>query len=315
MANEEYQIPIFLINGQLDSGKTRFISDTIAMGQFADAKNKLLIVCEEGEEEYSEKLLKDNGVDMVVVEKEDFNIETLSELDKKYDPWIVIIEYNGMWDPALILGSEKPRGWQVYQSITLVDANAFGLQWANMKSIIAESVKYADMVIFNRCKSGMDLGSYRRSMRALNPALQIIFEDEKGDQVAISEQLPYDINADVIQVDDGDYGIWYIDMQEHPERYKGKVVEFVAKVMKPKAFPSKVFYPGRMAMTCCADDTSFLGYVCRSAYAPKLNAGDWVKIRAKVRYANLSVYGGEGPVLEAENIEPAEPIEELVYFN
>lgn len=174
MANEEYQIPIFLINGQLDSGKTRFISDTIAMGQFADAKNKLLIVCEEGEEEYSEKLLKDNGVDMVVVEKEDFNIKTLNELDKKYDPWIVIVEYNGMWDPALILGSEKPRGWQVYQSITLVDANSFGLQWANMKSIIAESVKYADMVIFNRCKSGMDLGSYRRSMRALNPALQII---------------------------------------------------------------------------------------------------------------------------------------------
>ena len=51
---EEYQIPIFLINGQLDSGKTRFIQDTIAMGQFAEAKNKLLIVCEEGEEEYSE---------------------------------------------------------------------------------------------------------------------------------------------------------------------------------------------------------------------------------------------------------------------
>ncbi len=51
----------------------------------------------------------------------------------------------------------------VYQSITLVDANAFGLQWANMKSIIAESVKYADMVIFNRCKSGMDLGSYKEA--------------------------------------------------------------------------------------------------------------------------------------------------------
>ena len=86
-----------------------------------------------------------------------------------------------------------------------------------MKSIIAESVKYADMVIFNRCKSGMDLGSYRRSMRALNPALQIIFEDEKGDQVAISEQLPYDINADVIQVDDEEYGIWYKDVTENPK--------------------------------------------------------------------------------------------------
>ena len=80
---EEYQIPIFLINGQLDSGKTRFIQDTIAMGQFAEAKNKLLIVCEEGEEEYSEKLLKDNGVDMVVLEKEELTEEKLNELDKE----------------------------------------------------------------------------------------------------------------------------------------------------------------------------------------------------------------------------------------
>ena len=94
MAEEEYQIPIFFINGQLDSGKTRFITETIEMGQFAEAKNKLLIVCEEGEEEYDEKMLKDNGVSMVVLEKEDLTEEKLKELDKQYDPWIVIVEYN-----------------------------------------------------------------------------------------------------------------------------------------------------------------------------------------------------------------------------
>ena len=193
MAQEEYQIPIFLINGQLDSGKTRFISDTIAMGQFAEAKNKLLIVCEEGEEEYSEKLLKDNGVDMVVLEKEELTEAKLNELDKEYDPWIVIVEYNGMWDPALLMGTAKPRGWEIYQSITLIDATAFNLQWNNMRSIIAETVKYTDMVIFNRCKSGMDLGSYRRSMRALNNTLQTVHKTDccitatgqfKGDNAA-----------------------------------------------------------------------------------------------------------------------------------
>ena len=84
MAEEEYQIPIFFINGQLDSGKTRFITETIEMGQFAEAKNKLLIVCEEGEEEYDEKMLKDNGVSMVVLEKEDLTEEKLKELDKQY---------------------------------------------------------------------------------------------------------------------------------------------------------------------------------------------------------------------------------------
>lgn len=88
-----------------------------------------------------------------------------------------------------------------------------------------------------------------------NGEVDNIFEDE----------VPYDLKAPVIEIPREDYGIWYIDMQEHPERYKGKAVEFVAKVKEPKSFPSKVFYPGRMAMTCCADDTSFLGYVCRSA--------------------------------------------------
>ena len=94
-----------------------------------------------------------------------------------------------------------------------------------------------------------------------------------------------------------------------------KVIEFTAKVLKPKGFPSKVFLPGRMAMTCCADDTTFLGYICKSAYAPKLQAGEWVKVRAKVQYGHVSVYKGTGPILEAEHIEEAEPIEELVYFN
>ena len=119
----------------------------------------------------------------------------------------------------------------------------------------------------------------------------------------------------MIEIAKEDYGIWYVDMMENPDRYRGKVVEYTAKVLKPRTFPAKVFMAGRMAMTCCADDVSFLGYVCRSAYAPKLKAGQWVRIRAKIRFANLSVYRGEGPVLEAENIDLADPIEELVYFN
>ena len=261
MAEEEYQIPIFFINGQLDSGKTRFITETIEMGQFAEAKNKLLIVCEEGEEEYDEKMLKDNGVSMVVLEKEDLTEEKLKELDKQYDPWIVIVEYNGMWDPALLMGTAKPFGWQIYQSITLVNAETFGVQWANMKSIMAEMVKNVDMVIFNRCSSGMDLGSYRRSMKALNSYVQIVFEDKNGDMMSIAEQLPYDVNANVIEVDDCDYGIWYMDVSERPEVYKGKTVRFKGQVLKNKYFKDKNFVPGRKVMTCCAEDTSFIGYI------------------------------------------------------
>lgn len=312
---EEYQIPIFLINGQLDSGKTRFIQDTIAMGQFAEAKNKLLIVCEEGEEEYSEKLLKDNGVDMVVLEKEELTEEKLNELDKEYDPWIVIVEYNGMWDPALIMATAKPRGWDIYQSITLVDAASFNLQWNNMRSIVAETVKYADMVIFNRCKSGMDLGSYRRSMRALNNTLQIVFEDDKGEMMSIAEQLPYDVNADVIEIDDADYGIWYMDVSERPDVYVGKKVRFKGQVLKNKYFKYKNFVPGRKVMTCCAEDTQFIGYISFYNDIASLENRQWITVTATVKVEFQMAYKKKGPVLYVEKVEPAEPpVEEMVYF-
>ena len=315
MAEEEYQIPIFLINGQLDSGKTRFISETIEMGQFDDAKKKLLIVCEEGEEEYDQQMLKDKEIDMVVLEKEEFTEEKLTELDKQYDPWLVIVEYNGMWDPALIFQTSKPRGWQIYQSITLFDALSFKNQWNNMKSILAETVKYSDMVIFNRCRTSMDLGSYRRSMRALSPAVQIIFEDEKGEQVAISEQLPYDINSDVIEIDDADYGIWYMDVSERPEVYQGKTVKFKGQVLKNKYFKDKNFVPGRQVMTCCAADLQFIGYISYYDHISSLENKQWVTVTATIKYEFQMAYKKKGPVLYVSEVVPTEaPQEEMVYF-
>ena len=315
MAEEEYQIPIFLINGQLDSGKTRFISETIEMGQFDDAKKKLLIVCEEGEEEYDQQMLKDKEIDMVVLEKEEFTEEKLTQLDKQYDPWLVIVEYNGMWDPALIFQTSKPRGWQIYQSITLFDALSFKNQWNNMKSILAETVKYSDMVIFNRCRTSMDLGSYRRSMRALSPAVQIIFEDEKGEQVAISEQLPYDINSDVIEIDDADYGIWYMDVSERPEVYQGKTVKFKGQVLKNKYFKDKNFVPGRQVMTCCAADLQFIGYISYYDHISSLENKQWVTVTATIKYEFQMAYKKKGPVLYVSEVVPAEaPQEEMVYF-
>ena len=314
MANE---IPVYLFVGFLESGKTKFIQETFEDPNFDSGDKTLLLVCEEGEEEYNEKKFAFPGVTLYNLEdKAELNPQNLAKLAKEADAGRVVIEYNGMWQVSEFEKMKLPAGWAIEQKITTVDASTFQMYLTNLKPLFVEMVKGAELVLFNRCEDKKPLAGYRRSVKVVSPQAEVIFEDENGEVDNIFEdEVPYDLKAPVIEIPREDYGIWYIDMQEHPERYKGKVVEFVAKVMKPKAFPSKVFYPGRMAMTCCADDTSFLGYVCRSAYAPKLNAGDWVKIRAKVRYANLSVYGGEGPVLEAENIEPAEPIEELVYFN
>lgn len=314
---DDANVMVYLMTGFLDSGKTQFLKFTLQQDYFQIDGKTLLILCEEGEEEYDPvEMLKYGVVIERVEDPEILTEEFLEELDRKHEPERVVVEYNGMWKVSDFEKLALPDKWVIEQKITTVDASTFQTYLVNLKPLFVEMVRGAEMVLFNRCEDIEPLAGYRRSVKVVSPQAEVIFEDEEGEIENIFEDdVPYDLSAPVIEIRKEDYGIWYVDMMENPDRYRGKIIEYTAKVLKPKSFPSKVFFPGRMAMTCCADDTSFLGYVCRSAYAPKLNPGDWVKIRAKVRFANLSVYHGEGPVLEAENIELTEPIEELVYFN
>ena len=50
--------PVYVINGFLESGKTEFITYTLAQPYFQVRGKTLLILCEEGETEYEEFLLK-----------------------------------------------------------------------------------------------------------------------------------------------------------------------------------------------------------------------------------------------------------------
>lgn len=314
---DEANVMVYLMTGFLDSGKTQFLKFTLEQDYFQIDGKTLLILCEEGEEEYDPMEMLKYGVVIEHAEDQEMLTEQwLRELDRKHEPERVVIEYNGMWKVSDFEKMKLPVKWKMEQKLTTVDASTFQMYLTNLKPLFVEMVKGAELVLFNRCTDIGPLAGYRRSVKVVSPQAEVIFEDEEGEIENIFEdEVPYDLSAPVIQIQKEDYGIWYVDMMENPDRYRGKIVEYTAKVLKPKTFPSKVFFPGRMAMTCCADDTSFLGYICRSAYAPKLKAGDWVKIRAKVRFANLTIYRGEGPVLDAEQIEPAEPIEELVYFN
>ena len=313
----EPSVMVYLMTGFLDSGKTQFLKFTLQQDYFQIDGKTLLILCEEGEEEYNPMEMLRYGVVMETVEDQDeLTEEYLEEMNRKHEPDRVVIEYNGMWKVSDFEAMKLPEGWGIEQKLTTVDASTFQMYLTNLKPLFVEMVRGAELVLFNRCTDLKPLPGYRRSVKVVSPQAEVIFEDENGEIENIFEDdVPYDLKAPVIKIAREDYGIWYVDMMENPDRYRGKTVEFTAKVLKPRAFPSKVFLPGRMAMTCCADDTTFLGYVCRSAYAPKLKPGQWVTVRAKVRYANVSVYRGEGPVLEAETITPAEPIDELVYFN
>ena len=153
-------------------------------------------------------------------------------------------------------------------------------------------------------------------MRAVNSIAQIVFEKEDGTALQFEEEMPFDLDADVIEIEDADYGIWYIDAMDHPEKYDGKTVRFTAMAYTGKRLPEGYFVPGRMAMTCCADDTAFIGFLCRSSYVDRLKQKQWITVTAKVHMEKREEYNGEaGIVLQSTNIRSAQkPEEELVYF-
>lgn len=306
--------PVYIINGFLESGKTEFITFTLAQPYFQIKGKTMILLCEEGEIEYDEALLKKNrAVIEVIEEEEDFNPTHLTELEKKHKPDRIIIEYNGMWN---FKNMKLPWYWKVEQQITTIDGSTFPMYYTNMRSLLAEMIRKSEMIIFNRCDGIEDLNSYKRNIKAVNPSADVIFEDSNGEIDEIFEEdLPYDLNQNVIELNNEGYGIWYLDSMDHLERYIGKKIQFVAMVLKPEHFPQNYFVPGRMAMTCCADDMAFLGYACEFAGAGALKQKEWVKVTATVSKEFWADYKGEGPILHAVSVEKTKaPKEEIISF-
>ena len=307
---------VYIINGFLESGKTEFITYTLAQPYFQMKGTTLILLCEEGEVEYDSSLLKKSRAVVEVIDREeDFNPNHLIELEKKHKPERILIEYNGMWN---FKDMKLPWHWRVEQQITTIDGSTFPMYYNNMRSQLAEMIRNSEMIIFNRCdKVKEELNTYKRNIKAVNPRADVIFEDANGEITDILEDdLPYDLKSDVLELDDYGYGIWYLDSMDHLERYEGKTISFLAMVLLPDNFPKGYFVPGRMAMTCCAEDMAFLGYACEYKDADTLKQKEWVKVTAVVKKDYWADYKGEGPVLHAVSVEKAKaPKNEVISFN
>jgi len=308
--------PVYVINGFLESGKTEFITFTLAQPYFQIKGKTLLLLCEEGVNEYEEALLQKSRTEIELIEEEaDFNPVHLTELEKKHKPERIIIEFNGMWNYKNV---KLPWYWKIEQQITTIDGSTFPMYYTNMRSLLAEMIRKSELIIFNRCDTVRnDLNTYKRNIKAVNPSADVVFEDSNGEIDEIFEEdLPYDLNQETIVLDNNGYGIWYLDSMDHLERYVGKRLQFVAMVLKQESFPDNYFVPGRMAMTCCAEDMAFLGYACEYAGAKDLRQREWVRVTATVSKEYWEPYNGEGPVLHAVSVEKAKaPKEEVISFS
>ena len=307
------QIPVYVFTGFLDSGKTKFIQETFEDERFNAGERTLLLVFEEGEEEFDISTYPHKNVFIEVLDQQTVTTKQLAALQKKYKAERVVAELNGMQQVG-DLYMRFPENWVVAQEVMFADTTTFMAYNANMRNLVMDKLVGAQMVVFNRLEKGADIMPFHKIARAASRRIDILYDYTDGSTQfdEIEDPLPFDINAPVICVNDEDYALWYRDVTEEPQKYDGKTVSFKAQVAMLRRQKDGIFAPGRFVMTCCVDDIQFCGIPCRFAGAKNLESRAWVVVTAKISAEKHPLYKGEiGPVLTAlrveTNAEPADP--------
>ena len=301
-------IPVYLFTGFLEAGKTRLIQETLQDNGFNNgSENILVILCEEGEEELNPFTCADEGKNLSVeiIERiEQINSDKLSALQRKHKATRIIVEYNGMWQIDEIYKA-LPENFLVYQEILIVDSSTFFAYNANMRSLIVDKLQGCEMVVFNRFRDDYEKLEYHKIARAVSRNVNIAYEfiDGKIEYDDIEDPLPFDIEADVIVIDDKDYAIWYRDLVEDFEKYDNKTVKFKGIVARDDRLDTKSFVVGRHVMVCCADDISYRGLICIDKKTSPLKNQEWITVTAKVTIKAHKLYQTKGPVLEMISYE------------
>ena len=314
------EIPVYFFTGFMDSGKTTLIQETLFENGFAEDDDRILIIaCEDGDVEYDTEKLKTINASVATIDTEaEFNTEHLQEIADQYRPDVVFVEYNGTWGVGEVYEMELPKNWVIVQSLATVDATTFEMYMANMRSMMMEQFFQAEVVIFNRCDDNTPKSKFRGNIKAVNRPAQIVYERADGTIDDREEELPFDINADVIEISDADYALWFMDCMENPKKYDGKKVHFLGLVYNPKDGKLKrgVIVPGRFAMTCCVEDITFLGMMCKTGMENTPEHRSWIDLTARIKVEFATEYKGKGPILSPIEMKPTEkPQDELVYFS
>ena len=307
-------IPVYTFTGFLESGKTKFIQETLEDPRFNSGERTLLLIFEEGEEEYDPSSYPHKTVYKEVIEDlDDVTPEYLAQLQKKHAAQRVVAELNGM----RLVGDfyeKMPRDWQIAQEVMFADASSILTYNANMRQLVVDKLTGAELVVFNRVPVGADVMPFHKLARAINRRVDIIYDFTDGSTTfdEIEDPLPFNIDAPIIEIADEDYALFYRDITEEPQKYDKKRVRFKAQVAKLRREKYGMFAPGRFVMTCCADDIAFLGLPCKWPGSEELKARSWVEVTARVSVQLHPMFKGKGPILTASYVTPAEPAQEDV---
>ena len=322
------QIPVYLFVGQLESGKTKFIQETMEDPQFDSGDKTLLLVCEDGEIEYDPSRFAFGGVHVAQIEdKSELTQENLAALAEKSGCGRVLVEYNGMW-LLQDLYDAMPDNWVVFQCLATADVTTIKTYAGDnaMRALLLDKLRASELLVVNRAEAVNDDESRQlihKLVRQASRRCDIAYEFKDGSvgYDDIPDPLPFDINAPVVEIPAEFFGVWYMDCMDEMEKYDGKTVKFLAQVCQTNRAGKGCFVPGRFAMTCCVQDIQFVGFPCKYDDYKNLEQRSWITLTAKVHVKYHPIYKGQtagstGPVLTALAIEPAEkPLDDVVTFS
>ena len=315
--NTPAEVPVYLFLGFLDAGKTKFIQETLEDSRFNAGERTLLLVCEEGEEEFNPLRFSGKNVFRRVVD------DPAELTPDNLDRWVaenraerVVIEYNGMW-MLQDLYQAMPDSWVVYQTFMMADATTIFLYNSNMRNLVYDKLAASDFVVFNRYNDSIDNMELHKLARAASRGIDIAYEYPDGKTVYddIEDPLPFDLDAPVVKIEDRDYALFYRDIAEETQKYQGKTLEFTGRVAKDRSMKDDTFAVGRHVMTCCVEDIRYMALAARWPNAAVLQNQEWVHLVGKIEMRFSRLYGRRGPVLMVETLLPTEqPEEEVATF-
>ncbi len=316
--NQNEDIPVYLFVGFLEGGKTKFIQETMEDKRFNNGERTLLLVCEEGIEEYDmSSWPSKNVVIRTIEEQEDFNEDNLKAILKESGATRVVLEYNGMWTIQDMF-ENLPIEWAVYQAMCFVDANTFLNYNQNMRSLVVDKINVSELVVFNRFNTKtMDNVEFHKIVRGVSRRTQIAYETTDGEVAYddIQDPLPFDITKDEFTIEDQDYALFYRDIMEEPDKYQGKTITFRAAAARDPKFPKGVFAAGRHVMTCCVEDIQYCWLVAEWEKAEMLENRQWIRVTGKINIQRHKLYKGKGPVLQVQAVVLTEaPEQEVATF-
>ena len=127
--------------------------------------------------------------------------------------------------------------------------------------------------------------------------------DGTSEDYLTGEECPFDLSQDVVDIPDEDFGVWYVDVMDHPERYAERLVHMKLMMCHSKKYPG-IHCPGRFAMVCCENDVQFLGLIAKGGGLDALENRDWIEVTAKNGGGEAQGLQGQGACDEHPRSEP-----------